>query len=457
MAYILVVDDEEKIRNILRIMLSLKGHKIDLAANGFQALEMLKENCYDLVIADIRMDGMNGLELLKEIKKLSPPVPVVFITAFATIESAVEAMRAGAVDYIPKPFDEERIHLTIERALGISRLLSEKEALKKELDQYLLPDDIVCASPAMKQIIAMVYKVAPKPDTTVLITGESGVGKDVIARYLHRLSPRAEKRFVAINCAAIPPNLLESELFGHEKGAFTGAIKRKKGIFESANGGTVFLDEIGDLPLEAQAKLLRVLQDKKIQRLGGTEEISIDVRIIAATNQDLKSLVKEGRFREDLFYRLNVFPIHIPPLRERPEDIIPLVAHFIAKFLNRKPTNPFLTPGAEKLLLKYPFPGNVRELANAIERALILSGGQLPLSTEHLSFLEPQPRQENIFSLPPEGIKLEELEKELIRQALEKTGGNQSAAARLLGLTRSKFRTRLKMLENEKNKNAKTF
>ncbi len=451
MAYILVVDDEEKIRRILRLMLELKGHRVDVAPNGETALQMVKENCYDLVIADIRMEGMSGLELLEEIKKLSPPVPVVFITAYATVESAVEAMRAGAVDYIPKPFEEERIHLTIERALGISRLLSEKEALKRELDQYVLPGDIVCASPAMKKVIQMVQKVAAKPDTTVLITGESGVGKEVIARYLHRLSPRAEKRFVAINCAAIPQNLIESELFGHEKGAFTGAVRRKKGIFEVAQGGTVFLDEIGDLPLEAQAKLLRVLQEKKIQRVGGTEEIPVDVRIVAATHQDLEDLVAKDLFREDLFYRLNVFPIHIPPLRERPEDILPLAEHFIRRFVGKELKGSLLTPGAQKLLLKYPFPGNVRELANAIERALILSGGELPLTAEHLSFLDDtRPREKNLFELPPEGISLEELEKELIRQALERTGGNQSAAARLLGLTRSKFRTRMKMLENEK-------
>jgi len=449
MAYILVVDDEEKIRHILQIMLSLKGHKVDCAASGEEALGMIKENCYDLVIADIKMNGMSGLELLEEIKKLSPPVPVIFITAYATVESAVEAMRAGAVDYIPKPFEEERIHLTVERALGISKLISEKEALKKELDRHLLPENIVCASKAMQEIIRMVQRVAEKKDTTVLITGESGVGKEVIARYLHRLSPRGERRFLAINCAAIPQNLIESELFGHERGAFTGAVNRKKGIFEAAEGGTVFLDEIGDLPLEAQAKLLRVIQEKRVQRLGSTQEIDVDVRIIAATNQNLHQLVKEGRFREDLYYRLNVFPIHIPPLRERPEDIIPLAEYFIRKFLNRSIEGPLLTPGAQKTLLQYPFPGNVRELANAIERALIIAGNELPLGPEHLSFLQMETDSSNIFKLPPGGINLEELEKELIRQALERTRGNQSAAARLLGLTRSKFRTRMKMLEKD--------
>ena len=449
MAYILVVDDEEKMRKILRIVLSLKRHRVDLAASGEEALEMIKANCYDLVITDIKMEGMSGLDLLREVQKLSPPVPVVFITAYASVDSAVEAMQAGAVDYIAKPFEEDRIHLTIERALGISRLLAEKEALKQELDQHLLPGDIVCASPAMKEILTLVQRVAAKPDTTVLITGESGVGKEVVARYLHRLSPRAKKRFIAVNCAAIPQNLIESELFGHERGAFTGAVARKKGIFEAAQGGTVFLDEIGDLPLEAQAKLLRVLQERRIQRLGGTEEIPVDVRIVAATNQRLEKMVQEGRFREDLYYRLNVFPIHIPPLRERKEDILPLAQYFIKKFLNREVQGPFLTSGAEKILLRYHFPGNVRELANAIERALIISGGELPLSADHLSFLESFPQKKSPFELPPEGIHLEELEKELIRQALERTGGNQSAAARLLGLTRSKFRTRMKMLQED--------
>ncbi len=449
MAYILVVEDEEKYRQILRIMLSLKGHKIDEAADGQEALKKIKEENYDLIISDIRMPGLNGLELLAKVKELSPPVPVVFITAYATVDSAVEAMRAGAVDYIPKPFEEERIHLTVERALGISRLISEKEALKKELEERYLPQDLVCESPAMKEILKLVQRVAQQPNTTVLITGESGVGKEVIARYLHRISPRKEHRFVALNCAAIPQTLLESELFGHEKGAFTGATSRKKGIFEAAQGGTVFLDEIGDLPLEAQAKLLRVLQERKVQRVGGTEEIPVDVRIIAATNQDLEKLVEENRFRLDLFYRLNVFPLHIPPLRERKEDIIPLAEFFIRRFGTIEGhQGPLLTAGAQKILLSYHYPGNVRELANAVERALILAGGNLPLTSEHFAFLKPKTEGSTSFILPPEGISLEELERDLIRQALERTKGNQSAAARLLGLTRSKFRTRMKMLRD---------
>jgi len=447
MAHVLVVDDEEKIRKILKIMLELKGHKVDEAQDGLEALDKIKENFYDLVVTDIKMPKLDGLGLLKEINKLELSLPVVFITAYASIDSAVEAMKMGAVDYIPKPFEEERIMLTIERSLGISRIIAEKNALQKELDAITLPQDIVCESPGMKEIFKLVNKVAQLKDTTVLITGESGVGKEVIARYLHRTSPRRKSRFVAINCAAIPPSLIESELFGYEKGAFTGATKTKKGIFEAAGGGTVFLDEIGDLPLDAQGKLLRVLQEKKVQRVGGVEEINVEARIIAATNKDLFQLVEQDKFREDLLYRLNVFPIKIPPLRERKEDIEPLVIYFVKQFLG-KLTEPVLSSGAKKILLEYSFPGNVRELKNAIERAIILAGGQLPLNSEHLSFLrENKSPILNCYHLPEEGVSLEELEKTLIQQALERTQGNKSAAAKLLGLTRSKFRTRLKLLE----------
>ncbi len=451
MAHILIVDDEAKMRHILRIMLEMKGYKVDEAGDGIEALEKIKETPYDLVIADIKMPRMDGMELLKAIQEMDYPIPVVFITAYGSIESAVEAMRAGAVDYITKPFEEEKILLTVERALGISRIMDEKRALKEELDEMLLPKDIVCASDAMKKVLELARKVAKLPDTTVLITGESGVGKEVVARYIHSISPRAKKRFVAVNCAAITPTLLESELFGHEKGAFTGAERMKKGFFETAQGGTLFLDEVGDLTLDAQAKILRALQEKVIQRVGGTEEIPVDVRIICATNKDLEALVKEGKFREDLYFRINVFPIHIPPLRERKEDIVPLAEYFIKKFVGHEVEGPLLTQGAKRILETYPFPGNVRELANAIERAVILAGGELPINSDHLSFLREGTSEKSspkdVFVLPPEGISLEELEKEIIRQALERTGNNQSAAARLLGLTRSKFRTRLKLLE----------
>ena len=338
MAYILIVDDEKKIRDILRIMLTLKGHIIDEAKDGIEALKKIEENAYDLVIADIKMPKLNGIDLLKKLNDSEYPIPVIFITAYGSIDSAVEAMQLGAVDYIAKPFEEERIMLAIERSLGISKLLSEKKALQKELEDRTLPKDIVCESPHMKKVIEDVKKVAMLKDTTVIVTGESGVGKEVIARYLHSISERKNHRFIAINCAAIPSELIESELFGHEKGAFTGASQRKKGIFEAANGGTVFLDEVGDLPLDAQAKMLRVLQERKVQRIGGVEEIPVDVRVIAATNKDLEKLVQEKKFREDLYYRLHVFPIHIPPLRERKEDILPLVDHFIRQIMGKSPS-----------------------------------------------------------------------------------------------------------------------
>ena len=450
MAHILVVDDEDKIRKVLRIILTLHGHTVEEARDGEEALEKIKQEYFDLAIVDIKMPKIDGLTLLKEINKMQHPIPVVFITAYASIESAVEAMKMGAADYLAKPFDEEKIILTVERALGLSKLMREKLELQEELRRRTLPKDIVCESPAMKKAMELAEKVAPLEKTTVLITGESGVGKEVIARYIHSISPRSRGRFIAINCAAIPQNLIESELFGYEKGAFTGATSRKKGVFEAADGGTLFLDEVGELPAEAQAKLLRVLQEKKIQRIGGVKEIPVDVRIIAATNKNLQELVEKGLFREDLFYRLNVFPIHIPPLRERKEDIPALVRLFVERITEKKVEGNVLTAGALKLLEEYSWPGNVRELANAVERALILSGGTLPLTAEHFSFLKSEKTYEKkCFELPPEGISLEELEKELIRQALERTKGNKSAAARLLGLTRTKLRTRLKLLEKE--------
>ncbi len=445
MAYILLVDDEDKIRHILRIMLELKGHRVEDARDGEQALEMVRERAYDLVISDIRMPGMNGLELLDNIQKMDMPCPVIFMTAFATVDSAVEAMQHGAIDYITKPFDEDRIMLTVEKAVGISRILAENRMLKDELRRQ--DQDIVCVSEKMKKLLDTAAKVASKPDTTVLITGESGTGKEVIARYIHRNSPRASKRFVAVNCAAITDSLVESTLFGHEKGAFTGADRRKEGFFEYATGGTLFLDEVGDLPLEAQAKLLRALQEKVIQRVGGNRQIPVDIRVICATNRELLPLVEEGKFRSDLYYRINVFPIHIPPLRERKEAIVPMAEHFIRKFREKiGEDGPLLTQGAKRQLLFHPWPGNVRELANAMERAAILAD-HLPVTSEDLSFIDSSrdgSGKDVQWKLPETGLLLEELEKDLIRQALEISNNNQSAAARLLGLSRSKFRTRVK-------------
>ncbi|MGD9849379.1 MAG: sigma-54-dependent transcriptional regulator, partial [Desulfuromonas sp.] len=347
MARILIVDDEEKIRAILAYILEEVGHQVAEAANGLQALEQLDADGFDLVISDMRMDGMDGLELLAAIRERELGCPVVFITAYATLESAVEALRLGAADYLVKPFEEQSVALAIERALGVKRLLTENLRLKQQLTKTQSPG--VFASEAMRKIQSLAQRVA-NSDATVLLQGESGTGKEVVARLVHHASPRARERFVAVNCAAIAPNLLEAELFGHEKGAFTGADKTRPGKFEFAAAGTLFLDEIGELPLEAQAKLLRTLQEKTVQRVGGNEEIAITCRLVCATNRDLAALVQQGRFREDLYYRLAVFPIQLPPLRQRREDIEPLVRHCVEKLAGSPPPADLLTPAALRLL-----------------------------------------------------------------------------------------------------------
>jgi DNA-binding NtrC family response regulator len=447
MAYILVVDDEEKMQHLLAIMLIRQGYSVDRAGDGRRALEMIRSHPYDMVISDIRMPHLDGIGLLGAIRELDIPCPVVFITAHATVDSAVEAMRMGAVDYITKPFEEERILLTVERTLGISRIMAENIELKQELFQISGGGEIVCVSEKMKQVMANARRVAAS-DTAVLITGESGTGKEVVARFIHSSSSRSRARFVPVNCAAISPSLVESELFGHEKGAFTGADRRTKGKFEYADGGALFLDEIGDLPLEAQAKLLRALQDKKIQRVGGNEEIPLDVRIICATNQDLHKLVENGRFRQDLYYRINVFPIESPPLRDRPDDIVPLAVHFLGRL--GAETGAGFTDGAVRTLQTYQWPGNVRELANAMERVMILNPEGRAVTADMLSFLRTDLASScsaDIFRIPADGISLEVLEKDLVCQALEMTGNNQMAAARLLGLTRAKFRVLVRQVE----------
>jgi DNA-binding NtrC family response regulator len=359
------------------------------------------------------------------------------------VDSAVEAMRAGAADYITKPFEEDRIVLTIERTLSVSRVMAENRDLKQELQQAAGDREIVYVSEGMARVMDLAARVG-RSESAVLISGESGTGKELLARYIHHMSARKKARFVPVNCAAISPNLIESELFGHEKGAFTGAVRRAAGKFEYASGGTLFLDEIGDLSLEAQAKLLRALQEKRIQRVGGNEELPVDVRVVCATNQDLQDLVKNGTFRKDLFFRINVFPIHPPPLRERRDDVVPLARHFLTRMVGADQVR--LTEGAERVLCEYAWPGNVRELENVMERALILAGGDA-ITAHTLSFLKAElsgePQDPN-FSLPSAGISLEEMERDLVRQALESAQNNQTAAARLLGLTRAKFRVLLR-------------
>jgi DNA-binding NtrC family response regulator len=444
MAHILIVDDEERMRHLLSIMLGRKGYRVDQAGDGVEAMEMISAAPFDMVITDIKMPRMDGMDLLRKIMEMDIPCPVVFITAFATVESAVEAMRRGAVDYITKPFEEDRILLTVERTLGLSRIMAENRDLRQELRKTAGGEEIVCASKEMAAVMELASGVAGT-DSAVMITGESGTGKELLARYIHNASPRGKERFVPVNCAAISPNLLESELFGHEKGSFTGAVQKSLGRFEYAGKGSLFLDEIGDLSLEAQAKLLRALQEKKIQRVGGNKEIPVDIRFICATNQNLSERVKEGKFREDLFFRINVFPIQLPPLRRRMDDVILLAEHFLRRFTGG-PDEMQLTDGALRVLKEYSWPGNVRELANAIERAVILARGKGKITAETLSFLrtDHHPNAGHAgFRLPPDGISLEEIEKDIVRQALEICKDNQTAAARLLGLTRAKFRVLL--------------
>lgn len=450
MAHILIIDDEERMRHLLAIMLGRRGYRISQAGDGVEGLERVKAEPLDMVISDIKMPRMDGMEFLERMTELNLPCPVVFITAFATVDSAVEAMKKGAVDYITKPFDEERILLTVERTLNLSRILAENRELKQALQQKEGTEDIVFASAKMTELIGLASRVA-ESDSAVLITGESGTGKELMARYIHRMSPRGKNRFVPVNCAAISPNLVESELFGHEKGSFTGAIRRMIGKFEYASGGTLFLDEIGDLSPDAQAKLLRALQEKKVQRVGGNEEIPVDARVICATNQNLQERVEKGLFRQDLYFRINVFPLPAPPLRERKEDIQALSRHFLAHFDRGQGIH--LTDGAIRVLMEYPWPGNVRELANVMERSVILARDRGAITVETLSFLRTSTVVANGkggFRLPPEGISLEALELDVVRQALQMSGSNQTAAARLLGLTRAKFRVLLRQLMDQK-------
>ncbi|MHB8910680.1 MAG: sigma-54-dependent transcriptional regulator [Syntrophales bacterium] len=450
MARILIVDDEERMRHLLSIMLSRKGYNIDQAGDGVEALEMIGATPFDMVITDIKMPRMDGVELLKRIMAMEIPPPVVFITAFATVESAVEVMRQGAVDYIIKPFEEDRILLTVERTLGLSRIMAENRNLKKEISKTAGGEEIVYASKKMASVMELASMVAGT-DAAVMIGGESGTGKELLSRYIHNASPRCKERFVPLNCAAISPNLVESELFGHEKGSFTGAVQKNVGKFEYAHKGTLFLDEIGDLSLEAQARLLRALQEKKIQRVGGNEEIPVDIRFICATNQSLSENVKKGRFREDLFFRINVFPIGLPPLRERADDVILLARHFLHRLEGGLEKTQF-SSGALRVLKEYTWPGNVRELANAVERAMILARGTGKITSETLSFLETNlPPTDGYagFRLPPSGISLEEIEKDMVRQALETCKDNQTAAAKFLGLTRAKFRVLLNQVRSQ--------
>jgi two-component system NtrC family response regulator len=432
---ILIIDDEEHMCWALDRAMRQEGYHTLVAYRGKQGLSLIREESPSLVILDLRMPDMDGMEVLKEAKALNPKLPVIMLTAHGTIETAIEAMKIGATDYITKPFDLDELKLVIKQNLLLSQLETEVTFLRSELASKY--DNIVGQSKIMQEIIALIERVA-NSNASVLITGESGTGKEVAAVAIHQNSPRSNKPFVPVNCAALPEQLLESELFGHERGAFTGAVTRKLGRFELAEKGTIFLDEIAEMSLNMQAKILRVLQEKTFERVGGTETLSVDVRVIAATNRQLDAAIKNGEFREDLFYRLNVIHIHMPPLRERREDIPLLAKHFLRKFGHTYQVENISTEAME-LLYNYHWPGNIRELQNVIERAAIICRNKT-IYPEHLPrelYAVPKSSSDLIVNFPDQGISLEELEKELILKALKKSGGNQTRAAQLLGITRS--------------------
>ncbi len=442
MPTLLIVDDEAKMLRLLRLRLEADGYTVLTAPDAGQAQALLAAQPVDLLLTDLRLPGAGGLELLAAAKHQDAALPVVVMTAHGSVETAVEAMKAGASDYLLKPFALDELEMVLRKELDVRALRHENQALRAQLDARYDYPNIIGRGPAMRAVLELVERVAPTL-STVLIGGESGVGKDLIAHALHQHSRRARGPFIKINSTAIPETLLESELFGYEKGAFTGASTSKPGKFELADGGTLFLDEIGDVPAATQVKLLRVLQERSFERLGGTRTLKVDVRLIAATNRNLRAALEEGSFREDLYYRLNVVPIDLPPLREHKEDIPELAAHFVAKFARaaEKPVAG-LTPAALERLMGFDWPGNVRELENIIERAVALSAGErIEAADIRLDLSPARPAADQ--ALLPAGWTLEQWEQAVIRAALERAKGNKSQAARLLGISRNALRYRL--------------
>lgn len=443
---ILVVDDEAAQRTILSGYLNRRGYSAAQASSGDEAIQIVSGNVIDIIISDYKMPDINGLELMRRIKKINPEIYFVIITAFGTIETAVSAMKEGAFDYLTKPIDLDELEIMIKKIYERQHLISENKLLKEQLIEKYNFDGLISDSPSMENAVNIAGRVAPSK-ATVLLCGESGTGKEVLAKAIHFSSPRKDKPFVAVNCAALNENLLESELFGHEKGAFTGADKTRIGRFEIADGGTLFLDEIGDLPPATQVKLLRVLQEECFERVGGTQTINVDVRIIAATNQNLNELIAENTFREDLYYRLNVVTINIPPLRERKQDIPPLVDYFIARYIggtNKQHIE--FSKEAMDLLLKYDYPGNVRELENIVHRAIVLTRNETVTSSElpsNIRTLSADAAYGNIDMAVTLPEKVEALEKSLVLQALKSTGGNRLKASKLLGISERNLRYRL--------------
>jgi len=445
---VLVVDDEKSMRELLAITLERQGYEVSVAEDGEVAIEAVRRDGFDVIITDLRMPNADGLQVLRAAKEHTPETVVIVITAVGSTETAVEAMKLGAYDYITKPFKLDEIHVIIRRALERKRLRDENLYLRKQLETQHRFDNIVGKSARMAEIFDTIRKIADSP-STVMVSGESGTGKELVARAIHFNSQRRSKPFVSVNCGAIPEALMESELFGHVKGAFTGAVANKVGLFSAAEAGTLFLDEITEIPTLLQVKLLRAIQEREVRRVGDTRDLRVDVRLIAASNRELEQAVSEGVLREDLFYRLNVIPIHLPPLRERREDIALLVAHFLQKFgrqLNKDVRG--VTPEALAILERYHWPGNIRELENVLERAIVLGGGEV-LGADALpeSVRRERPMKALEVELPEDGMDLEAtldaLERRYLQRALDRSGGVQTKAAELLRMTFRQFRYKL--------------
>ncbi len=444
---ILVVEDEKSMREVLKILLEGENYEVVTAADGVAGLSFVEKDIFDLVITDMKMPKVDGFEVLRKIKEISPDTIVIMITAFGTTESAVEAMKLGAYDYINKPFNIDEIRLIVKKAIEKKRLSEEVTVLRQKVETTYALENIIGRSPKMQELFKLIPRIA-QSNSNVLIIGESGSGKELFANAVHNLSNRKNKNFVAINCAAFPEGLLESELFGHMKGSFTGAMYNKQGLFEIADGGSLFLDEIGEMPLNLQVKLLRVLENGTFRRVGGTNDIKVDVRIISATNKDLKEEIEAGRFREDLYYRLNVVPLKIPPLRERKEDIPLLVNHFLKKL---SASSKKITPEAMKIMIDYHWKGNVRELENVIERIILLSDKEEITPADLPSEMKTHPAErkdtKEIPELTEKGIDvekvIEDIEKKYLLEALERAGGVKMEAAKLLNLSFRSFRHRL--------------